>query len=120
MIALEPIELELDHQEWPECPEASILEDVTLGHLLNQGRPKVHGLGLVVRVFSEAEPLVDIKLRQVDDDGAVGRGDVRHVDHPATLDRNRKWPGEIRCVYNALRACQVTTTERINVHGDTR
>jgi len=119
VIALESIELEFDYQERSECSEALVFKNITLGYLLNQGCSKVHGLRFVVRVFGEAKPLVDIELRQVDDDGAVGRRNVGHVDHPTTLDRNRKGSGEIWRVYNASRSCQVTATEWVKVHDDT-
>lgn len=113
MIALESIELEVDHQKRPDGPETTVLEDVTLCHLLYQGLPEVHGLGLVVRVLGEAKSLVDVELRQVDDDGAIGRGDdVGHVDHPATLDRDRKRPGEIRRMYDAFGTGQMTAAKR--------
>lgn len=120
MIALEAVELKLNHQERSKGPQTTILEDVAFGHLLHQSRAEIHGLRLVVRVLGEAQPLVHVELRQVDDDGAVGRRDVGHVDHPAALDRQGKGPGEIRCVYNAPRVYQVTAAIRIKSRGDTR
>lgn len=98
----------------------SVLEDVTLSHLLYQGRPEVHGLGFIIRVLGEAKSFVNVELREVDDNGAIGRWDVGHVDHPATLDRDRKRPGEIRRMYYAFRARQMTTTKRIQVRDNTR
>lgn len=71
VVALEPIELEFDHQEWPESSETSVLEDVTLGNFFHQGRSEIRGLGLVICVLGEAKPLIDVELRQVDDDRAV-------------------------------------------------
>lgn len=120
VIAFESIEFKIDHQKWPESPKTSVLEDVALSHLLHQGRSEVHGLGLVVGVLGEAKSFVDVELRQVDDDGAIGRWDVGHVDHPATLDRDRKRPGEIRRMYDAFRIRQMTTAKRLQVRGNTR
>jgi len=120
VITLESIEFEVDHQKRPEGPETTVLKDVTFCHLLYQGLPEVHGLGLVVRILGETKSLVDVELRQVDDDGAIGRWDVGHVDHPTTLDRDRKRSGEIRRMYDAFRTRQMTTAKRIEVRGNTR
>lgn len=120
MITLESIEFKIDHQKWSESPKTSVLKDVTLSHLLHQGCPEVHGLGFVIRVLSEAKSFVNVELREVDDDGAIGRWDVGHVDHPATLDRDRKRSGKIRRMYYAFRARQMTTAKRIQVRGNPR
>ncbi|CAK9799099.1 hypothetical protein ANTQUA_LOCUS1859 [Anthophora quadrimaculata] len=67
MVAFEPIKLELDDQKRSE-----------------------------LRVLGEAESFVHVHLCQIDDDGAIRRRDIGDVDHPATLDWDRKRSREIR------------------------
>lgn len=106
VIALEAVELELDHQKRSERPEELVLEHVPLGDLLYQRGAKIHTLRLVIGVFGEAETLVHVHLRQVDDDGAVARRNIGHVDYPATLDRHGERLGEIRCLDHSPWLCQ--------------
>lgn len=106
VIALEAIQLELDHKERPERPHEPVLEHVPLGDLLYQRGAKIHALRLVIGVLGEPEPLVRINLRQVHDDGAIRRWYIGHIDYPATLDRHRERLGEVRGLNHSPRRCQ--------------
>lgn len=106
VIALEAIELELDHQKRSERPEEFVFEHVPLGDLLYQRGAKIHALRLVIGVLGEAQTLVHVHLRQVDDDGAVGRWNVGYIDYPAALDRHGERLGEIRSLDHSPWRCQ--------------
>jgi hypothetical protein len=113
VIALEPLEPELEDEVGPEGAEPAVLQDVALVDLAEDGAPEARRLGLVVGVLGEAEAPGGVQLAQVDDyRGVAALGELRAVEDPEAVDRHGEGAREVGRGDDAPAGGQVATAAR--------